>query len=254
VSETFEEAHGPAVGFEFAAIVLEGLFDADVSASPPLVVDDVVFAAEGDWWRTKSAALDENVPDFADRFPNTTWLLSQQSHLPTPDDGSSYVEQQSMVNLRVGLGILPTVSRQPFQPSRVGERRWLFTRLGLVPISSNSNQGRQRTEVRCPADAENLPGNDRPLRVPIRAPHSLYGRDAEVVRHEVGDLAVPCSLTRRFPKLLDDGDNANDRKNQPPEAPDRGGGSPSFALHDIEATPLKPKGGLPVSTAAGIDS
>jgi AcrR family transcriptional regulator len=61
---------------------------------------------EGDSWRTTSAALDQSVPDFADRFPNTTWLLSQQSHLPTSDDGSSYVEQQSMVNLRTGLGIL----------------------------------------------------------------------------------------------------------------------------------------------------
>ena len=61
---------------------------------------------EGEWWRTTSAALDENVPDFADRFPNTTWLLSQQSDLPNSDDGSSYVERQSMVNLRSGLGIL----------------------------------------------------------------------------------------------------------------------------------------------------
>ena len=61
---------------------------------------------EGDWWRTTSAALDENVPDFADRFPNTTWLLSQQSDVSASDDGSGYVEQQSMVNLRSGLGIL----------------------------------------------------------------------------------------------------------------------------------------------------
>ena len=59
---------------------------------------------EGDWWRTTSAALDENVPDFADRFPNTTWLFSQQPDLPASDAG--YVEQQSMVNLRTGLGIL----------------------------------------------------------------------------------------------------------------------------------------------------
>ena len=59
---------------------------------------------EEDWWRTTSAALDENVPDFPDRFPNTTWLLSQQPDLPASDDG--YVEQQSMVNLRTGLGIL----------------------------------------------------------------------------------------------------------------------------------------------------
>ncbi|MGH8944167.1 MAG: TetR/AcrR family transcriptional regulator [Acidimicrobiia bacterium] len=59
---------------------------------------------EEEWWRTTSAALDDSVPNFADRFPNTMWLLSQQSHLPTADDG--YVEQQSMVNLRTGLGIL----------------------------------------------------------------------------------------------------------------------------------------------------
>ncbi|MDF2728499.1 MAG: putative transcriptional regulator, TetR family [Acidimicrobiia bacterium] len=61
---------------------------------------------EEDWWRTTSAALDDSVPDFADRFPNTIWLLSQQSHLPTADDGSSYVEQQSMVNFQTGLSML----------------------------------------------------------------------------------------------------------------------------------------------------
>jgi AcrR family transcriptional regulator len=59
---------------------------------------------EGEWWRTTSAALDDSAPNFADRFPNTTWLLSQQPDLPASDDG--YVEQQSMVNLRTGLGIL----------------------------------------------------------------------------------------------------------------------------------------------------
>ncbi len=61
---------------------------------------------EEDWWRTTSAGLDENVQDFGDRFPNTIWLLSQQSDLPGSDDGSSYVERQSLVNLRSGLGIL----------------------------------------------------------------------------------------------------------------------------------------------------
>jgi AcrR family transcriptional regulator len=59
---------------------------------------------EGDWWRTTSTALDESVPDFADRFPNTTWLFYNQSDLPA--SGGGYVEQQSMVNLRTGLGIL----------------------------------------------------------------------------------------------------------------------------------------------------
>jgi hypothetical protein len=44
VIETFEEAHGPAIAFEFAAIFLEGSGNADVSASPPFVVDDLVFA------------------------------------------------------------------------------------------------------------------------------------------------------------------------------------------------------------------
>ena len=59
---------------------------------------------EAEWWRTTSASFDENVPDFADRFPNTTWLFSDQPDLPGSDGG--YVEQQSMVNLRSGLGIL----------------------------------------------------------------------------------------------------------------------------------------------------
>jgi len=62
--------------------------------------------SEGEWWQATSATLLERVPDFVDRFPNTRWLLAQQSDLPTSDDGSSYVEQESMANLRIGLGML----------------------------------------------------------------------------------------------------------------------------------------------------
>jgi hypothetical protein len=34
------------------------------------------------------------------------WLLSQQDDLPASDEGSSYVERQSMANLRTGLSML----------------------------------------------------------------------------------------------------------------------------------------------------
>ena len=110
---------------------------------------------EEDWWRTTSAALDESVPDFADRFPNTIWLLSQQSHLPTADDGSMWNSSRWSIS-EPGSAFFWTVLRQPNQPGRVGEPCWLFTRLGWVATCSNSYEGRQRTEVRCPADAEHL--------------------------------------------------------------------------------------------------
>ena len=61
---------------------------------------------EKDWWETTTAALNERVPDFADRFPNAVWLLSQQDDLPASGEGSSYVERQSMANLRTGLSML----------------------------------------------------------------------------------------------------------------------------------------------------
>ena len=67
--------------------------------------EDASGISEADSWQATSGALDK-VPDFADRFPNAVWLLSQQTDLPTSDYGSTYVEQQSMANLRAGLGIL----------------------------------------------------------------------------------------------------------------------------------------------------
>jgi AcrR family transcriptional regulator len=60
---------------------------------------------EGEWWQASSTALDEVVPDFADRFPHSVWLLSQ-AEPPSADDDSSYVERQSMINLKAGLGVL----------------------------------------------------------------------------------------------------------------------------------------------------
>lgn len=60
---------------------------------------------EEDWWQAASARLSDVVPDFADRFPATVWLLTQ----PERGDGytdDGYVAHQSMVNLRSGLALL----------------------------------------------------------------------------------------------------------------------------------------------------
>lgn len=61
---------------------------------------------ENEWWHSSSTALSEVVPDFAEQFPNTIWLLSQSAQPPTIGDGPGYVEWQAMANLRAGIGIL----------------------------------------------------------------------------------------------------------------------------------------------------
>jgi hypothetical protein len=83
--------------------------------------------SEGEWWQATSATLLESVPDFVDRFPNTRWLLAQQSDLPPSDDASSYVEQESMANLRIGLGMLLD-GVEGVTPASI-RRSWLWTDL-----------------------------------------------------------------------------------------------------------------------------
>ena len=61
---------------------------------------------EEEWWQTSSSIIHHVVPDFGCRFPNTVWLLSQASTDPELDNGSGYVERQSLANFRVGLDVL----------------------------------------------------------------------------------------------------------------------------------------------------
>lgn len=58
---------------------------------------------EREWWHRSSNALGAVVPDFAERFPNTVWLLSDPADV-TSD--ASFVDREAMANLRVGLDVL----------------------------------------------------------------------------------------------------------------------------------------------------
>jgi len=80
--------------------------------------------SESEWWRSSSDALGMVVPDFADRYPNTMWLLSHPVDAAVSSQG--YVEHHSEANLRVGLGVLLDgleVARTANTPGDVNDRR-----------------------------------------------------------------------------------------------------------------------------------
>lgn len=60
--------------------------------------------SESEWWRASSDALGAVVPDFADRYPNTMWLLAHPVDAAAPSRG--YVEHHALANLRAGLDVL----------------------------------------------------------------------------------------------------------------------------------------------------
>ena len=60
---------------------------------------------EHQWWSQRSAALREVVPDFAHRFPQSTWLAREQAE-DTADDSTPYLERAANHALATGLGIL----------------------------------------------------------------------------------------------------------------------------------------------------
>jgi AcrR family transcriptional regulator len=66
-------------------------------------------AAEGgseqEWWAGRAAVLAELVPDFADRFPQSTWLGSAGVRHPA-DDPTPYLEREARAALAVGLAVL----------------------------------------------------------------------------------------------------------------------------------------------------
>lgn len=55
------------------------------------------------WWNEASTALAEVVPDFAERFPGTVWLVAESE---TDDGDHDYVARHSMTNLRTGVRLL----------------------------------------------------------------------------------------------------------------------------------------------------
>lgn len=62
-------------------------------------------SSEQEWWSQRSAALHEVVPDFAHRFPQSTWLAREQTG-DTADDSTPYLERAASHALATGLAIL----------------------------------------------------------------------------------------------------------------------------------------------------
>lgn len=59
--------------------------------------------SEWEWWSRRSAALNQVVADFAERFPLSTWLAGERS-TDTTDDATPYLE--GLVSLALGLLVL----------------------------------------------------------------------------------------------------------------------------------------------------
>ncbi|HEX6675320.1 MAG TPA: hypothetical protein VF486_09875 [Actinomycetes bacterium] len=62
-------------------------------------------ASEQAWWSSRAAALLQVAPDFAQRFPDSTWLASAgaaQRH----DDAMPHLEREAMEAFTVGLTVL----------------------------------------------------------------------------------------------------------------------------------------------------
>jgi AcrR family transcriptional regulator len=61
--------------------------------------------SEREWWAHRTAALSEVVPDFARRFPMSTWLASARS-VYDPDGTTPYLEAEARQTLTAGLNVL----------------------------------------------------------------------------------------------------------------------------------------------------
>lgn len=62
--------------------------------------------SEEEWWEEVAGALAAAVPDFADRFPHTVWLLTDDEAAGGDEAGDGYVDRQARASLRVGLELL----------------------------------------------------------------------------------------------------------------------------------------------------
>ncbi|GAA0221925.1 TetR/AcrR family transcriptional regulator C-terminal domain-containing protein [Saccharothrix mutabilis subsp. mutabilis] len=60
--------------------------------------------SDEEWWYTRSPVLEEVAPDFATRFPLTTWLGGAEA--PTDDECTPYLEREAEWNFTVGLDVL----------------------------------------------------------------------------------------------------------------------------------------------------
>ncbi|UVS78896.1 TetR/AcrR family transcriptional regulator [Actinokineospora sp. UTMC 2448] len=60
--------------------------------------------SDEDWWYSRSPLLEAAVPDFAARFPMTTWLESDPE--PPPEDCTPYLEWDARRSFHTGLAIL----------------------------------------------------------------------------------------------------------------------------------------------------
>lgn len=61
--------------------------------------------SEWEWWSRRSAALNQVVADFAERFPLSTWLAGERS-TDTTDDATPHLERAANQALATGLTVL----------------------------------------------------------------------------------------------------------------------------------------------------
>jgi len=83
---------------------------------------DVTGTSDEQWWQTRSAQLAEAVPDFAARFPQSTWLTQASQEPPTQDSTETYLESAARAAFAGGLELLldgldATVSRDHLESS-----------------------------------------------------------------------------------------------------------------------------------------
>jgi AcrR family transcriptional regulator len=62
-------------------------------------------ASEQAWWSSRAAALLQVAPDFAERFPDSTWLASAGA-AHRQDDAIPYLEREAMEAFTAGLTVL----------------------------------------------------------------------------------------------------------------------------------------------------
>jgi AcrR family transcriptional regulator len=61
--------------------------------------------SDQDWWFSRSPLLAEVAPDFAERFPMTTWIESDAPQ-PPEDEQEPYLERAARQSFQVGLAVL----------------------------------------------------------------------------------------------------------------------------------------------------
>ncbi|MEU5694536.1 TetR/AcrR family transcriptional regulator [Actinosynnema sp. NPDC020468] len=62
--------------------------------------------ADDEWWYARSALITELAPDFAQRFPLTTWFGEEEPPPVPGEEDAPYLERDAVRNFRVGLEVL----------------------------------------------------------------------------------------------------------------------------------------------------